>query len=144
MFAKHQWLNPSVLISCSHAKKEIIPSSVNSWHRWSRAFPSTVQREKATQHPAQGTQNIILAASSVVPPPGICFRKNINHSGKGECLSGKHLGENCSFVMAWNSFAIKFSTSETPLGNSVLLPSSRARDSLEPKIESLLKTVVTQ
>lgn len=38
LFVKHQWLNLSALISCSHAKKEIIWSSVNSWHTWSRPF----------------------------------------------------------------------------------------------------------
>lgn len=42
LFVKHQWLNPSVLISCSHVKKkkEIIPSSVKSWHIWGSPFPN--------------------------------------------------------------------------------------------------------
>lgn len=141
LFVQHQWLNPSVLISCSHAKKgKFIPSSVNPWHTRSRPFPTTMQ------HPAEHTQNIILSASSVMLPPGICFRGTANHSGKGECLSGKHLGENCSMAsLSWLRIAlsIQFSTSETPMGTLLLL-SSRASDSSEPKIESLLKTVVTQ
>lgn len=39
LLVKHQWLNPSVLVSCKK-KKEIIPSSVKSWHTWSRPFPN--------------------------------------------------------------------------------------------------------
>lgn len=141
LFVQHQWLNPSVLISCSHAKKGklsqavLIPGTQGADHS-----PTTMQ------HPAEHTQNIILSASSVMLPPGICFRGNVNHSGKGECLSGKHLGENCSMAsLSWLRIAlsIQFSTSETPMGTLLLL-SSRASDSLEPKIESLLKTVVTQ
>lgn len=105
---------------------------------------TTMQREGHTTSTEQ-TQNIIISASSVMPPPGICFRGNINHSEKGEFLSWKHLNENDSMA-SWRGIAlsIKFSTSERPHGNFVLLLSSRASDSLEPRIESLLKTVVTQ
>lgn len=35
---KYQWLALSALISCSHANKEIIQSSVNSWHTRNRPF----------------------------------------------------------------------------------------------------------
>lgn len=57
---KHQWLNPSVLISCSHAKKKkklsqavLIPGTHGADY-----FPINMQ------HPAEQTQNIILSASS--------------------------------------------------------------------------------
>lgn len=122
-------------------KKEIIPSSVNSWHTRSSPF--------SNHHPTsrrKHTKNYSFT-SSVKLPSGTCFRGNVNHSGKsGECLSGKHLGENCSMAsLSWLRIAlsIQFSTGETPMGTLLLL-SSRASDSLEPKIESLLKTVVTQ
>lgn len=115
LLVKHQWLNPSVFISCKK-KKEIIPSSVKSWHTWSRPFPNY----HATTSRTDTKLFFFFSASSVVLPPGICFRGNINHSGKGECLPGKHLGENCSMAsLSWlgTALPIKFSTRETPHGN---------------------------
>lgn len=140
LLVKHQWLNPSVLISCSHAKKKKLSQAV--------LIPGT--HGAISQPTCSRTDTKYYSFSFFMLPPGICFRGNINHSGKGEkenVFYGKHLGENCSMAsLSWLGIAlsIKFSTSETPHGNSVLLLSSRTSDSLEPKIESLLKTVVTQ
>lgn len=56
-------------------KKEIIPSSLNSWHTWSRLFPN--------QHATSSrTDTKYYSFSFFMLPPG--FRGNINHSGKGE------------------------------------------------------------
>lgn len=57
-------------------KKEIIPSSVNSWHTRSRPFSNhhATSRRKHTKN--------YSFTSSVKLPPGTCFRGNVNHSGK--------------------------------------------------------------
>lgn len=116
--------------------KEIIPGNVNFWHTRSRPFPNHHATSSRTH------REHYSFTSSVMPPPGTCFRGNVNHSGKsGECLSGKHLGENCSMASLSRlriALPIQFSTSETPMGTLLLL-SFRASDSLKTKNKKLVK-----
>lgn len=99
---KHQWLNPSVLISCSHAKKKklsqavLIPGTHGADY-----FPTNMQ------HPAEQTQNIILSASSCYHLASVSeeilttLEKEKRRMSFWEASRWKLL--HGFFVLAWNS-----------------------------------------